>query len=217
MTAVALQVPADVASDYATLRFIIQQSLLRMQTAMPVKVVKATNPGSVAPVGFVDVVPLVNQVTGDNTAVPHVTIFGVPYCRLQGGANAVILDPEVGDVGICLFASRDISAVKADPQSAVANGANPASARTFDFADAVYVGGMLNAVPTQYVQFSTAGIKLLSPTKVTIEAPAIELKGPVTATSTIDATGEITGNGTHLHTHMHSGVQPGGGNTGPPV
>jgi hypothetical protein len=218
MTAVAQQKPADVASEYATLQFVIQQMLYRMQTSMPVRVMKVTTNGGVAPVGRVDVLPLVHQIAGDGTAVPHGTVFNVPYSRVQGGANAIIMDPEVGDIGICLFASRDISSVKANPAAAAANGgANPGSARAFDFADAVYVGAILNAVPTQFVQFSTAGVRVLSPTKITLEAPAIELKGPVTATQTIDApNGEITSQGTHLHTHTHSGVVPGGGTSGPP-
>lgn len=41
--------------------------------------------------------------------------------------------------------------------------------------------------------------------------------GDATFNGNIVATGEVTGSGTHLHTHTHSGVQTGGGNTGPPV
>jgi phage gp45-like len=41
----------------------------------------------------------------------------------------------------------------------------------------MYLGGMLNGTPTQYVQFSAAGIKLHSPTAVVLEAPAIQLTG----------------------------------------
>ena len=128
MTAVPLQAPRNVASDYAALQFVVDQLLHRMQTAMPVRVMAVTNDGGVDPVGRVDVLPLVNQVSGDGQAIPHATIFNVPYSRLQGGTNAVILDPQVGDIGMCLFASRDISAVKADPQAAANNGgANPGS------------------------------------------------------------------------------------------
>lgn len=209
---VALQKPSDTASDYSTLLFVIQQALLRVQTATPVRVVAVTNSGDLSPVGTVDVVPLVNQVAGDGSAVYHRTIHKVPYSRMQGGANAIVMDPQVGDIGVCVFASRDISVVKTSKDVA-----NPGSARIFDYADGIYIGGILNGAPTQVVQFSTAGIHLLSPVKVTIEAPAIELKGDVTATNTIVATGDVTGAGTSLHTHQHTGVTPGGGNTGPPL
>lgn len=246
MTAVPFQQPRNVVSDYASLQFVVEQLLTRMQTAMPVRVMAVTNDGSVAPVGSVDVVPLVNQVTGDGTTVPHATIFKVPYSRLQGGVNAVIMDPEPGDIGICLFASRDISAVKADPQGAAAEGpdgtvkgAPPGSLRTYNFADAVYVGAILNGVPEQFVQFNTDGIRMVSPTKVrveapiaeivaddriTLQAPTIELKGDIAHTDGDIASegayvgqGNVTGQGTSLHTHHHSGVTTGGGTTGPPT
>jgi hypothetical protein len=240
MTATGLQQPRNTASDFAALQFIVDQMLHRMQTAMPVRVMACTNDGGVTPVGTVDVVPLVNQLTGDGTAVPHATIFKVPYSRLQGGRNAVIMDPEPGDIGMCVFASRDISAVKADPQAAADNGgAIPGSLRTYDFADAVYLFGILNQVPEQFVQFNPDGIRVVSPTlvrveaptaevvadeRITLQAPTIELKGDVTHTDgDITSSGKYTGqddvigNGTSLHTHKHSGVVPGGGQSGPPV
>src|SRR5262249_55548756 len=106
------QTPADIADDYNAQVFVIRSLLAKLQTVTLVKVIAVSNAGGVAPVGTVDVQPLVNQMTGDRTAVPHGTIYGVPYFRLQGGADAVILDPHVGDIGMCAFASRDISAVK---------------------------------------------------------------------------------------------------------
>jgi len=183
-----------------------------LATATVVQVVAVTNAGGVEPVGSVDVLPLVRQVTPDGDGVPHGTVFGLPYMRMQGGANAVILDPQVGDIGIAVFASRDISSVKATKAEAL-----PGSARTFDYADGLYIGGVLNGVPTQFVQFAAAGITIKSPTKVTIEAPAIELKGPVTGTSTAAFTGDVTGASKSLSTHRHGGVTTGGGQTGVPV
>lgn len=189
-----------------------------MATATLVQVEACTNAGGITKAGTVDVHPLVNQVDGYGNAVPHGTIYGLPYIRIQGGANAVIMDPVAGDIGIAIFASHDISSVKATGAQA-----NPGSRRRFDWADGIYLGGLLNGVPTQYVDFASGGITLLSPTKVTIQAPDIELVGAVhttgamTADSTIVAQGNITGAGTSLHTHLHSGVTTGGGNTGAPV
>ena len=171
-----------------------------------------TNAGGVAPVGSVDVLPLVRQVTPDGDGVSHGTVYGLPYMRMQGGANAVILDPQVGDIGIAVFSSRDISAVKATKAEAL-----PGSARTFDYADGLYIGGVLNGTPTQYVRFATDGVTVLSPTKITLEAPAIELKGPVTATSTGAFAGDVTAAGKSVSTHKHGGVTVGAGQTGTPV
>ncbi len=222
MTATSQQQPRDTASSYAVLRFTVLQLLSRMNTAMAVRVMAVTNDGDVAAVGTVDVNPLVDQISGDGQTVPHATIFKVPYSRMQGGTNAVILDPQVGDIGVCVFASRDISSVKADPVAAAARvppGAAPASARTYDYADGIYLGGILNGVPTQLVQFLSddAGIRVLSPTKVTLEAPLVEIIGDVTVTGTVVAQGDVTGDGVSLHDHVHGGVTTGGGSTAPPT
>src|SRR5262245_27165672 len=117
MTAVGFQSIKEIASDYAALQFVIQQALLKMQTCMPVRVMKVSQAGSVAAAGTVDVQPLVMMVTADGQTIQHSTIHGVPYVRTQGGTNAIIMDPQVGDVGVCVFASRDISGVKKDPTS----------------------------------------------------------------------------------------------------
>ena len=133
-----------------------------------------TNEGDLSPVGFVDIMPLVNQIDGKGNPTPHVTIYNIPYLRLQGGTNALILDPQVGDIGIAVFASRDISKIKSTKAQA-----NPGSGRSYDFADGLYLGGVLNAVPQQYVRFSSSGIEIVSPTKITLTAPDIEINGPL--------------------------------------
>jgi hypothetical protein len=164
------QRPGTAASDFNAQAFMVQALLKRLATCTLAKVMAVTNAGGVSPVGFVDLLPLVNQVDGAGVAVPHGTIYKCPYFRLQGGANAVILDPQVGDLGIALFADRDISSVTANKGQA-----NPGSARRFDMADGLYLGGVLNAAPTQYVQFSDAGITLHSPTLVKLEAPDVQI------------------------------------------
>lgn len=178
--AVPTQTAADVAADFSTLEFVIQSLLGRTATSMLVAVKACTNNGGVAQWGTVDVVPLVNQVAGDGTNVPHGTLYKLPYKRLQGGKNAVIIDPEPGDIGLAVFAMRDISAVKADPVSAVQNatgtaGTPPGSTRQYDFADGCYFGGFLNVAPEQYVRFSSAGLEIHSPVKVLLTAPEIDL------------------------------------------
>ncbi|WP_454695666.1 oxidoreductase [Achromobacter aegrifaciens] len=156
--------------EYGALMFLISQALARLSTATLVRVVSVTNAGGVEPVGFVDVQPLVNQLDGAGNATPHAVLHQLPYFRLQGGTDAVILDPKVGDVGIAVFASRDISAVKSSKSQA-----NPGSWRSHDMADGLYVGGLLNGSPVQYVQFTAGGINVVSPSKVTVQAPNIEL------------------------------------------
>jgi hypothetical protein len=218
------QGPATPANEYNAMAFMIQQAMLRMQTVTLVKVM-AVHGAGVVPVGTVDVQPLVNQMTGNRQAVPHATVYGIPFFRLQGGASAIVCDPHVGDIGLCGFASRDISAVKATRAAA-----NPGSFRTFDYADGLYIGGFLNIAPTQYLQFDdTTGVTLVSSVKVKIQAPVIELDGttsltintpalsfaPTAGSVTIGAAGaSVTIAGKSFLSHEHTGVATGGGITG---
>lgn len=176
--------PSTVFGGYNGLFYVIQQALSKMQTSTLVRIEACTNSGGLAEVGLVDVTPLVNQVDSVGIPIEHKTIYNVPYFRLQGGANAVIIDPEVGDIGICVFASRDISKVKKTKTRA-----NPDSKRSYSYSDGLYIGGVLNGVPTQYVQFSTAGIKILSPTKINLTAPIVEIVAPVT---TVNSSTSVT-------------------------
>lgn len=233
--------PSDTWGLYNQILFAIQQALAKMQTATLVRVEACTNEGALSPVGFVDVTPLVNQIDAAGNPTPHVTIFNVPYLRVQGGANAIIIDPQPGDLGVCVFASRDISKVKSTKAQA-----NPGSLRQYSFSDGLYLGGMLNGAPSQYVRFSAAGIQIVSPTLIRLEAPTVQIVAPtveITASSgvtittpTVTINGAITqaGGGAvslsgaltspsitegniRLGTHAHGAVQPGMGTSGGPV
>lgn len=219
---------------------VIRRILSEVHTATVVQVVACTNAGGVSPVGFVDVLPLVAQMDGSGSPVPHGVLHQLPYMRLQGGANAVIIDPQVGDIGIALFASRDISSVKASGAAS-----HPASKRKFDMADGMYLGGVLNGTPSQYVQFSGAGVAITSPTAITLTAPNVTINASGNATinagamalsaagaasigagtlgisstgaATMSTGGGFTNNGVNIGaTHTHGGVQTGSGNTGVP-
>lgn len=230
--------PGDGAGQYGALLFMMRAVLLKeVRTIDLVKIVAVTNSGGVSPVGFVDVQPLVNQVDGNGNATPHGVLHHLPYFRLQGGADAVILDPKAGDIGFAVFACRDISSVKATRAQA-----NPGSNRSFDMADGVYIGGILNGTPAQYLQFTAEGINVVSPSKVTITAPQVEAdaaesftvnspviflngnlaqgngstKYPATLQGPLTVVNDVTAQGTSVHTHTHGGVQTGSGSTGAP-
>lgn len=227
--------------EFDRIAFMVQQALGKMQTATLVRIESCTNAGGLSPVGYVDVTPLVNQLDGQGNPTPHVTIYNLPYFRLQGGANGIIIDPQKGDIGVAVFASRDISQVKTTKKQG-----NPGSHRQYSFADGMYLGGMLNGTPTQYVQFSAAGIRIHSPTAIILEAPDIQLNAATSCTvntptftvngatvlnGTVSQTGggaahftgtmtadvDVVANGVSLHNHKHSGVTAGGSQTGTPV
>ncbi len=158
------------STEFDALSFLVNQILAGRNSATLVQIKSVTNSGGLSPVGFVDVRPMVNQLDGNNNSVPHEIVHNIPYCRLQGGTDAIILDPKVGDIGVAVFADRDISAVKASKALA-----NPGSLRRADMSDGMYFGGMLNAVPVQYIQFTASGINLVSPSKITLTAPQVEV------------------------------------------
>ena len=205
--------------EFNRISFVIQQALSKIQTATLVRVDACTNDGGLSPVGLVDITPLVNQVDGGNNATPHVTIFNIPYCRVQGGSNAIIIDPEVGDIGICVFASRDISKIKSTRSQG-----NPGSNRRYSFSDGMYIGGILNGVPSQYIKFNISGIEIISPNSVTINSsspmkiisPTLEITGDVVVSGKITSSGDVVASGISSSGHTHGGVQPGPGSTGAP-
>jgi hypothetical protein len=194
----------DATSDHNAMSYHIRSLIGRMATTTLVRIVAVEAAGDLQPVGFVDVNPLVAMLDGTGKATPHGTIHRVPYMRLQGGPNAVIIDPVVGDIGIAVFASGDISAVKNNKGPS-----NPGSLRRNSFADALYIGGVLNGVPTQYIRFSAEGVE--------VKGAAIKLIGPVTVTGDVMVTGDVLAGTVSLKLHNHAGVTTGSGVSGAPI
>lgn len=138
--------------QFNLLAFVFNTLAGRMATATLVKVV-AVHPGSGLLQGTVDVQLLVNQIDAQGNSQPHGVVYGLPYTRVQAGASAVIVDPAVGDIGVAVFASRDISAVKATKAQA-----NPGSFRRFDYADGLYLFSALGTTaPTDYFKLLPDG------------------------------------------------------------
>jgi hypothetical protein len=207
----------DGSTEFNALSFLVNQILNGRNVATLVQIKAVTNSGGLSPVGFVDVQPMVKQLDGDRNGWLHGVIYNIPYFRLQGGTDAIILDPKVGDIGLAVFADRDISSVKASKKIST-----PGSMRRSAKQDGLYFGGFLNGVPTQYVQFSAAGIKLHSPTAVILDAPDVQINAAtveiVATTSTTVTTPTFTVNGaatvngaTTLNGPLSQGAGAGGG------
>ena len=175
----------------------------RTYTATLVKI-DAVQPGDTGPVGFVDATDLVQQMNGSNEGIPNSVMRGLPYFRLQGGANAVIIDPKPGDIGLAVFARRDISAVKRTRTEG-----KPPSLRTHDVSDGLYIGGLLNGAPSQWIHFLDSGIDIVSTGVVNITAPGgANIDSPT-----------LTHNGTNVgdtHAHPITGGSSAPGPTGGP-
>ena len=222
------------ASDYNAQDFQVRQQLMRINTAEPVRVQAVDTAART-----VDVQPLVKIVGGGGDAISQSELFELPYIRIQGGKNAVVIDPQPGDVGLAVYAMRDVEAVKAAPGQAV----NPASARSYDKGDGFYLGGFLNVAPERFLRITDEGaeiegvariqahgqeVTITADTQITLDSPIVQITGVLVQTGDkgsgqssfkggfINTGGNITSNGVTLETHTHSGVDPGSGNTGVP-
>jgi len=162
-------------AEYNAIAFQIAQALRAVSTATICKVTKCSSAGQVGPIGSLSAMPLVDLVDGLMQASQHVDVLSLPYMRMQAGTKAIIMDPKPGDLGLVVFADRDISAVKKTKKQT-----SPGSKRRFNMADGMYVGTILGAEnPTCYIQFTDDNKIIVSPddgsTVVRIEAGKLSL------------------------------------------
>jgi hypothetical protein len=137
------QGPFDESNLPAALTFMMRQMMAGNShvALVLVKAVTASQTAGAPP--KVDVQPMVAQVDQTGTATPHGIIRGIPCARLQAGATAIVIDPQVGDIGVMVCADRDITSALANQAPA-----NPGSFRRFDWADGMYLFGVASVVPT---------------------------------------------------------------------
>lgn len=204
------------ASNFENLvKFLVERFMAQQSRATLVKVVRAPynasgssiTPGSNVAVGYIDVQPLINQIDGYGNPVPHDVVYHLSYHRYQGGSNAFICDPVIGDIGKMVVADRDTSLVKATNDQS-----NPGSLRRGNFADGTYFGCPQASAPTQFFSWFSAGFEIHDSHGNTIQGTS---SGVIINGVTITSAGEIINPaGTAFSTHTHP--DPQGGNTGAP-
>lgn len=179
-------------SQYNALSFMIQQAIReQVNTCIICKVVGVSD-------GYVDVLPLVTQVSGKDEAIAPTTLYHLPFMRYHAGIAAVILNPVVGDIGLAVFAGKDCSNVKVGTSEPVP----PASFRDNSMANGFYIGGFLNQAPSVFVELTQGGA-------VNITAP-----GGVNINGSVTVSGDVVASGKSLVNHTHMGVH---GETSPPL
>lgn len=153
------EAPTSASSPEAAMLFMFRREMAKVRTTTLAQVIATTANGAVGPIGLMTIKVLVSQTDGGGNLVPAGTIFNVPYGRLAGGQNAVILDPQVNDIGIVGFGDRDLSGV-----ISTAAAAGPGSNRRFSWSDALWLMALpLKVTPNQYLQFNSSGISILTP------------------------------------------------------
>lgn len=179
-------------SEASKQQFIVEQMTKGMMTAMPVIVQAVNSPDN----ELIDVTPAISQENANGDSVDHNVIYNVPVCRLQRGNSAVIMRPKVGDRGLVVFATQDISIFKK-----VKDFCKSGTFARHDWANAIYVMGLCNTAPTQYIEFNDDNI--------TIVTPKLIVNGDIETTGAIKNNTKMIGS-----VHTHSGVTTGGGTTG---
>lgn len=169
-------------SELNRYRFLVERSISEMWTSFPVQVVGVTAAGT-DPVGYLNVVPMVNQEDGFGEIVNTDIIFNVPYLRIQGGANAVIIDPQEGDRGLAMACMRDITTVKETRQISP-----PSTRRKYDPSDIIYLGGILNDLPVRYLRITDNGVEIQGVSNVTINGDNTTINA---TTATVNAATQI--------------------------
>lgn len=224
--------PQDVNCE-ANINEFIFNTLMSRHSFVQLVIVKKVKAGP-----LLDVMPLVSGFSADGSRVDNSTVFNVPVWRLQRGASAVIMDPIEGDIGLMLCCDRDITKVRDEKKESL-----PASKRVHSKSDGIYLGGVLNAEPSQYVKFANDGIDIVSPllvnvngnvvsinaeSRAEINAPQILLNGQVgqgegSYAGTAHFKNKVTSDvdfqagDISLVGHRTSGVQTGGVTSGTPV
>ncbi|WP_050747601.1 hypothetical protein [Sodalis glossinidius] len=132
------------------------------------------------------------------------------------------MNPEPGDIGLFAACNRDISLVVANHRGALAG-----SQRRHSRTDGVYLGGLLNAFPTQYLELAKNAINIVTPIRSMSRCRHATLKAPpegVTIDTRLAAfTGDIVDHSgsnsvslkdlrDHFNRHRHDvqGVESGG-------
>lgn len=190
----------------------------------------------------VSATPMTQMVDANGNAYKSPAYQALPHYRVQQGVAALIIDPVPGDMGVFVCSKRDISNINSGTASPVP----PASARSFNGADAVMVGSIHTKTPTVYIELkqdntilihAPSGVTIESDSSVTIKAPQVTIeatettvKGHMTVEGglnvsggsgaevdgSLTTTGDVVADGISLDNHTHGGVQPGGGDTSGP-
>lgn len=192
--------PEETLEGSAQEKYIINTLIGAIHTCTLVKVISVTVPqDELAPIGRCSIQPLVQKIDGNNNVYPRGVIDNVPYLRVQGGANAVVIDPVAGDIGLAAFCDRDISMVKRTGEEAAPN-----SLRQYDLNDAVYLYTCMAGAPTQYIHFKNSGIDIKTTGDVNINGLIIRSDGTL-----------VTKDGDVVDKHAHGNVQNGPSSTAP--
>ncbi|MGE4939863.1 phage baseplate protein [Yersinia enterocolitica] len=158
-----------------------------------IEIVEVTAVGGTAPNLVVDVIPLVTRTDQSGAMIPNSEVFNVPVWRLQRGNSAIIMNPVPGDIGMIAVCDRDNSLARSNRRQSV-----PATNRAHSKSDAIYLGGLLNNEPSQFIEFADGAINITTPNPVNITCSTANITAPdgvEMQTPLLHVSGNITADG----------------------
>lgn len=192
--------PSFKGSPYNALMFLVENAIAgRVNTMVPVRVISVDSGGADSPTGTVNVRPLVTQKDGNGNMIGVSELYHLPYCRIQGGRAALVIDPMPGDMGIAIFAQQDTSTITKDTQEPIL----PSTYMAFPMSSGWYVGGFLNEAPQVFVEIRQDNTIIITANSgVTVNAPTVTVPS-----------GDVIASGISLVHHTHTAPH---GETTPP-
>lgn len=186
----------------------------------------------------VSVQPAVTLKLGSNDTVSDPLLEDVPVLSIGGGGFAVRIPLKEGDAGWIMFNDVDISIFlgAAGQQGGSPSPSAPATYRTHDWADAIFIPDMLRKAAVNeaeaemlVIQSENGDVRLAMGSEgisitgdVSVEGD-LNVSGNIEATGTVKAAGNIESSGgdviagsVSLKTHVHGGVTTGSGSTSVP-
>ena len=209
--------PADEGSLGGALRSVFRKLMQGTDGMLPATVVSYDRAANVATVR-----PLIALLTTSGETVKRAQVARVPVVALGGGGFVINFPLRPGDRGWIEASDRDISLFLQSGGDAAPN-----TLRLHSFEDGRFIPDIFAAFDVSQVagdamtiQSADGAVRLeLSPARIKMTAPDVTINtGLLTVNGPVATVGTLTNNGVNVgSTHAHTGVQTGGGTSGPPA
>lgn len=158
----------NLSSDFNILSFIIENVVRGMvNTALPVTV-SAVDADNLK----VSVKPLIAQRDGENNSIAMPEIFDIPFFRYQAGTAALMITPQVDDIGVALFFQTDASGLQKGDNSVIP----PRMLTPYPLFSAVYIGGIMQKEPETVIEITNDNITIKANKEVSIQCETASIK-----------------------------------------
>lgn len=210
--------PADEGSLGGALRSVFRKLMQGTDGMLPATVVSYDRTANVATVR-----PLIALLTTSGETVQRAQVAQVPVMALGGGGFVINFPLQPGDLGWIEASDRDISLF----MQSMSDDQPPNTLRLHSFEDGRFIPDVFAAYDVSEVaddamtiQSLDGAVRLeLSPSGIKMTAPDVTINtDQMTVNGNVATVGTLTNNGVDVGSnHTHTGVQTGGGTSGPPT